>query len=229
MPGAKKAKRLTGDLYSEKADYASLLEQSKQARTPMHLTSEQYQHERSRLDMFVSERKAFNIKAYLTPRPMRHRKNKIVVPHTTTKREKTMDQKLTPQKTAMHNIKTIRATATSQSSSDTMKNSSTKPDAQNKSAPTQAMNDSATLTSDASMADSAFDSVISATQAVAAAETSLAGAIAQLTNARAPEQQAKATRAVHDAKAKLNKALAMLAMAKIRSLNTTNKLTRKFR
>jgi hypothetical protein len=82
---------------------------------------------------------------------------------------------------------------------------------------------------DSQASDNAFDSVNSAMTAVSFAQNSLSGALAQLANAKTPDQQAKAKQLVSEAQAKVDKAYALLAMAKICEINAPKKTTRKIR
>lgn len=67
MPGAQKAMRLKGPLFQADTDYRSLaLLKSGKAGTVM-LTVPEYQQALDRLDTLVAERRAFNVKTYLTP------------------------------------------------------------------------------------------------------------------------------------------------------------------
>jgi len=71
FPGSLKAKRLRGSLYAEGIDYQSLIKQSAESRKPQFLSSTDFKSEQTKLSNFVHEREQFNIKAYLTPRPIR--------------------------------------------------------------------------------------------------------------------------------------------------------------
>ena len=71
FPGAQKAKRLRGPLYSRDADYRSLLEQSKVAKQPKYLTDKEFETEKTRLNQFIQERRQFNEQTYLAARKIR--------------------------------------------------------------------------------------------------------------------------------------------------------------
>lgn len=71
FPGAKKAKRFRGNVYSRNADYRSLLTQSAAAKQPKYLTPQEFQTERGRLSEFIQEREQFNKQHYLSIRPIR--------------------------------------------------------------------------------------------------------------------------------------------------------------
>lgn len=77
FPGAQKAKRLRGPLYSRDADYRSLLEQSKTAKQPKYLTEKEFEVEKTRLNQFIQEHRQFNEQTYLTARKIR----RLVKPH----------------------------------------------------------------------------------------------------------------------------------------------------
>jgi hypothetical protein len=89
LPGALKAKRLRGPLYSEDADYQSLITQSIASKQPYYLSPTEFKTEQTKLDSFIHSREQFNIKAYLTPRPVR-RLAKQVQPKSTITRRTTM-------------------------------------------------------------------------------------------------------------------------------------------
>lgn len=90
LPGALKAKRLRGALYSENADYQALISQSKASKQPHFLSPAEFKAEQIKLDDFIHARLQFNIKAYLTPRPMRRFAKQINPKLTTTTRRNTM-------------------------------------------------------------------------------------------------------------------------------------------
>ena len=90
LPGALKAKRLRGALYSENADYQALITQSIASKQPHYLTPAEFSAEQIKLDDFIHARLQFNIKAYLTPRPMRRFAKQINPKLTTTTRRTTM-------------------------------------------------------------------------------------------------------------------------------------------
>jgi len=68
MPGATKAMRLRGPLFEADTDYRSLAQPKRGKPGTVMLTVPEYQKALASLDTLVSERRAFNIKAYLTPR-----------------------------------------------------------------------------------------------------------------------------------------------------------------
>lgn len=68
MPGATKAMRLRGPLFEAGTDYRSLTPPKTGKPGTVMLTVPEYQKALVSLDTLVSERRAFNIKAYLTPR-----------------------------------------------------------------------------------------------------------------------------------------------------------------
>ncbi|MBX9676304.1 MAG: relaxase/mobilization nuclease domain-containing protein [Methylotenera sp.] len=90
LPGALKAKRFRGALYSENADYQALISQSIASKQPHYLSPAEYKAEQIKLDDFIHARLQFNIKAYLTPRPMRRYAKQINPTLTTTTRRTTM-------------------------------------------------------------------------------------------------------------------------------------------
>lgn len=71
MPGAQKAMRLRGPLFQANTDYRSLTLPTSGKLGPVMLTVPEYQQALDRLDTLVSERRAFNIKSYQTPRGSR--------------------------------------------------------------------------------------------------------------------------------------------------------------
>lgn len=222
LPGAKKAKRLTGELYSENADYASLLSQSRDSRKPHFLTPQEYSQEQDKLRAFVDARRAFNTKAYLTPKPIRHRIPRTRFHHITTiEREENMEKPVvTTKNDAIQNIREMRHKPENRPASSTQISNGT----------TNLLKDGITTQSDTTASDNAFSSVKSATDSVSLAQISLNDAIAQLSNAKTPEQKSKAQQAINVARARVEKAQAMLAMAKFRAANTpTRTATRRLK
>ena len=223
LPNAKKAKRLTGPLYSANADYGELLKQSREARTPQMLTPSEYREQRARLEEFTEARAAFNVKAYLTPRPMRHRAKFATRTKITTTKEKTMSEKIPTMKAVRQNIEAIRNASIGIESGMAATKNPTAP-----STPTispaasnhQAESSSSDLDAASMNADGA---VASANQAVSAAEIGVSNALADLKNARTPEQKARAEQAVFRAKQKAQMAHAKLMMAKIRAESLATK------
>jgi len=90
LPGALKAKRLRGALYGEDADYQKLIAQSIASKQPQYLNPTEFKAEQTKLDSFIHAREQFNIKAYLTPRPMRRFAEQINPQLTTTTRTNPM-------------------------------------------------------------------------------------------------------------------------------------------
>lgn len=90
LPGALKAKRLRGALYSENADYQALITQSITSKQPYYLSPAEFKAEQIKLEDFIQAREQFNIKAYLTPRPMRRFAKQINPKLTTTTRRTAM-------------------------------------------------------------------------------------------------------------------------------------------
>lgn len=92
LPGALKAKRLRGALYSEDADYQALISQSIASKQPLCLSPAEFSAEQIKLDAFIQKRLQFNIKAYLTPRPMRRFARQINPKLTTITRRNSMNK-----------------------------------------------------------------------------------------------------------------------------------------
>ncbi len=90
LPGALKAKRLRGALYGEDANYQELIKQSIASKQPYYLSPTEFKAEQIKLNDFIQAREQFNIKAYLTPRPMRRFAKQINPTLTTTTRRTAM-------------------------------------------------------------------------------------------------------------------------------------------
>lgn len=90
LPGALKAKRLRGALYGENADYQKLIAKSVASKQPQYLNPTEFKAEQIKLDTFIHAREQFNIKAYLTPRPMRRFAKQVNPILTTTTRRNPM-------------------------------------------------------------------------------------------------------------------------------------------
>ncbi|WP_020183417.1 relaxase/mobilization nuclease domain-containing protein [Methylotenera sp. 1P/1] len=93
LPGALKAKRLRGALYSEDASYQELIKQSIASKQPYYLSPSEFKAEQIKLNDYIQAREQFNIKAYLTPRPMRRFAKQINPTLTTTTRRMKMAKK----------------------------------------------------------------------------------------------------------------------------------------
>lgn len=92
LPGALKAKRLRGALYGADADYQTLIAQSIASKQPQYLSPTEFKAEQTKLDSFIYAREQFNIKAYLTPRPMRRFARQINPKLTTITRRNSMNK-----------------------------------------------------------------------------------------------------------------------------------------
>ena len=66
MPNDLKARRLKGPMFEEGANYADLVKQHYASKIPTKLTSAEYKQAKSDLNEFISNRKDFNTKLYLT-------------------------------------------------------------------------------------------------------------------------------------------------------------------
>ncbi len=66
LPGAIKARRFKGAMFSEGANYADLIQQHHDSKMPQQLSATEYQLQLGKLATFTDERKAFNTQAYLT-------------------------------------------------------------------------------------------------------------------------------------------------------------------
>lgn len=66
MPNDQRARRLKGSMFEEGANYADLVKQHHASKIPTKLTSAEYKQAKSDLNEFISNRKDFNTKLYLT-------------------------------------------------------------------------------------------------------------------------------------------------------------------
>lgn len=66
MPNDLKARRLKGPMFEEGANYADLVKQHHASKIPTKLTSAEYKQAKSDLNEFISNRKDFNTKLYIT-------------------------------------------------------------------------------------------------------------------------------------------------------------------
>ena len=64
LPGSAKAKRLTGPLFQDGADYPQLVEQHKKAQQPQKLTAEEYTQAKATLEKLTLERAEYFAKRY---------------------------------------------------------------------------------------------------------------------------------------------------------------------
>lgn len=235
FPDAKRAKRLTGAVYAENADYSSLAEQSRNVGVPRYLTLEECQQERTRLHAFIAARREFNTKTYLSPKPMRHRRTKSIPMHRVSRTQKAASPiKIQSNEKMLQSLLEVRAKYKYSSTARTSQTGSgaAQTDPQNKQHPDQNSNSPAAghiIGRYSTTADSTLLSLKSATQAVSMAEISLADALTLLAQAKTPELWVQASQVVNNAQARLKEALARLALAKIRAASSTPKTTRKIR
>lgn len=69
LPGSSRNTRLKGPLFEKDSDYAALLKQHAQAKTPKFLTPTEAKQKKEQLVEGIEARAAFNQRRYLTPRP----------------------------------------------------------------------------------------------------------------------------------------------------------------
>lgn len=103
LPGAKKNTRLKGPLFTKGSDYAVLVAEHHQSKTPKFLTPSEAQEQKDKLIAGIEARTAFNQRRYLTHKPGAKRShrasNKLPtanLPHHVARRKDELDHKSKP-------------------------------------------------------------------------------------------------------------------------------------
>ena len=101
LPGAKKNSRLKGPLFAKGSDYAALVAEHHQSKTPKFLTPAEAQDQRDKLVAGIEARMAFNVRRYLTPKPGAKRVRKAKrptanLPHRLARRKDELNHKSKP-------------------------------------------------------------------------------------------------------------------------------------
>lgn len=80
MPNDQRARRLKGPMFEEGANYDDLIKQHHASKIPTKLTDIEYKEVKDKLQGFIADRTAFNIKAYLTKKTSFRRPRKAKQP-----------------------------------------------------------------------------------------------------------------------------------------------------
>jgi hypothetical protein len=222
MPGATKAMRLRGPLFEAGTDYRSLAPSTSGKPGTVMLTVPEYQKCLSSLDTLVSERRAFNIKAYLTPRTFPRTQGAGSASATlkpayftrATTKETTMPIKKTPHterivEDAMITAKQADdehvkkpAIATTEQATQRMK----------------AMRGSGT-TSYSPVASTAMNTINSIQAAIGVLQQSINAAVADMANAKTPDEAKKAQQRLMALMEQMARLEQQLQEAKVRQIN----------
>lgn len=226
MPGAAKAMRLRGPLFEAGTDYRSLAPPKTGKPGTVMLTVPEYQKALASLDTLVSERRAFNIKAYLTPRTLPRTqgagsasaKLKPAIPtheatRTTTK-EKPMPIKKTP-----HTERIVEDAMTTAKQADDEQ--VRKPAIASMEQATQrmkAMRDAGTTVTSL-VPSTAMDTINSIQAAIGALQQSINAAVADMANAATPDEAKKAQQRLAALMEQMARLEQQLQEAKVRQVN----------
>ena len=226
MPGATKAVRLRGPLFDVGTDYRTLpLSKSGKPGTVM-LTVPEYQQALASLDTLVSERRTFNIKAYLTPKALPRTQGAgsasatlkpataINTAITATTKEKPMPIKTTPH---TQRIVGDAMTTAKQADEEHVK----KPVIASTEQATQRMKamreNGTTVTSP--MPSTAMDTIHSIQAAIGALQQSINAAVSDVANAQTPDEAKKAQQRLATLMEQMARLERQLQEAKVRQIN----------
>ncbi|MCU4118424.1 relaxase/mobilization nuclease domain-containing protein [Variovorax sp. N23] len=222
MPGATKAMRLRGPLFEAGTDYRSLNPPKSGKPGTVMLTVPEYQKALASLDTLVSERRAFNIKAYLTPRTFPRTQGAGSASATlkpanftrATTKEKPMPIKKTPH---TERIVEDAMTTAKQADDEHVK----KPVIASTEQATQrmkAMRDSGTTVS-TPKPSTAMDTINSIQAAIGALQQSINAAVADMANATTPDEAKKAQQRLMALMEQMARLEQQLQDAKVRQIN----------
>lgn len=222
MPGATKAMRLRGPLFEAGTDYRSLAPPPTGKPGTVMLTVPEYQKALVSLDTLVSERRAFNIKTYLTPRTFPRTQGAGSASATlkpanftrATTKETTMPIKKTPH---TERIVEDAMTTARQADDEHVK----KPVIATTEQATQrmkAMRDTGT-TVYTPKPSTAMDTINSIQAAIGALQHSINAAVADMANAKTPDEAKKAQQRLMALMEQMARLEQQLQEAKVRQIN----------
>jgi Relaxase/Mobilisation nuclease domain len=226
MPGATKAMRLRGPLFEAGTDYRSLTASKSGNPGTVMLTVPEYQKALASLDTLVSERRAFNIKAYLTPKALPRTQgagsaaatlkpaNTINTAIRTTTKENPMPIKNTPH---TERIVEDAMTTAKQADDEHVK----KPVIASTEQATQrmkAMRENGTTVS-TPKPSTAMDTIHSIQVAIGALQQSINAAVADMANAKTPDEAKKAQQRLMALMEQMARLEQQLQEAKVRQIN----------
>ncbi|MEZ2298669.1 hypothetical protein [Variovorax sp. RCC_210] len=231
MPGATKAMRLRGPLFEAGTDYRSLAPPKNGKPGTVMLTVPEYQKALVSLDTLVSERRAFNIKAYLTPRTFPRTQgagsaSASLKPANFTRaitKENTMPIKKTPH---TERIVEDAMTTAKQADDEHVK----KPVIATTEQATQrmkAMRDTGT-TVYTPKPSTAMDTINSIQAAIGALQQSINAAVADMANAKTPDEARKAQQRLMALMEQMARLEQQLQEAKVRQINEAPVIRLKF-
>ena len=226
MPGATKAMRLRGPLFEAGTDYRTLTASKSAKPGTVMLTVPEYQKALASLDTLVSERRAFNIKAYLTPKTLSRTQgagsaaaklqpvNTIHTATRTTTKEIPMPIKTTPH---TQRIVDDAMTTAKQADDEHIK----KPAIASMEQATQrmkAMRENRSSTA-STVPSTAMDTIHSIQAAIGALQQSINAAVADMANATTPDEAKKAQQRLAALMEQMARLEQQLQDAKVRQVN----------
>lgn len=227
MPGATKAMRLRGPLFEAGTDYRSLISSKSGKPGTVMLTVPEYAKALINLDTLVSERRAFNIQAYLTPKTLPRTQSaggtaarlspastRNVLTRTTTK-ENLMPISKTPR---TKRIVEDALTTAKQADDEHVK----KPAIASIEQATQrmkAMRDSGTTAATSPIPSTAMDTIHSIQAAMGALQQSINAAVADVANTKTPDEAKRAQQRLATLMELMARLEQQLQQAKVRQIN----------
>ena len=226
MPGATKAIRLRGPLFEAGTDYRSLTSSKSGKPGTVMLTVPEYQQALASLDTLVSERRAFNIKAYLTPKALPRTQGAgsaaaALKPATTINAATRTTTKEIPMpiKTTPHTKRIVEDAMTTAKQAD--EEHVKKPVIASTEQATQRMKamreNGTTVTSP--VPSTAMDTILSIQAAIGALQQSINAAVADMANATTPDEAKKAQQRLVALMEQMARLEQQLQDAKVRQIN----------
>lgn len=222
MPGATKAMRLRGPLFKAGTDYRSLAPPKSGKPGTVMLTVPEYQKALASLDTLVSERRAFNIKAYLTPRTFPRTQGAGSASATlkpanftrATTKEKPMPIKKTP-----HTARIVEdAMTTAKQVDDEQVRKPVIASTEQATQRMKAMRDTGTTVS-SPVPSTAMDTINSIQAAIGALQHSINAAVAAMANAKTPDEAKQAQQRLAALMEQMARLEQQLQEAKVRQIN----------
>lgn len=222
MPGATKAMRLRGPLFEAGTDYRSLAPSKSGTAGSVMLTVSEYQKALASLDTLVSERRAFNIKAYLTPKALPRTQgagsaSATLKPANFTRA--TTKEIPMPIKTTPHTQRIVEdAMTTAKQADDEHVKKPVIASTEQATQRMKAMRESGTTVT-SPVPSTAMDTIHSIQAAIGALQHSINVAVADMANAKTPDEAKKAQQRLMALMEQMARLEQQLQDAKVRQIN----------
>ena len=226
MPGATKAMRLRGPLFEAGTDYRTLPSSKSGKPGTVMLTVPEYQKALASLDTLVSERRAFNIKTYLTTKTLPRTqgagsasaKLKPAIPSSPATKITTKEKPM-PMNTTPHTQRILDDALTTAKQADD--EHVRKPGMASMEQATQrmkAIRENGTTTASAPQS-SAMETIHSIQAAIGVLQRSINAAVADIANATTPDEAKKAQQRLAELMEQMTRLEQQLQDAKVRQIN----------